>query len=181
VILSTAYLPPSAWFASALHADGGSFLIEQYEHFQKGTIRNRCLIAGPNGVQTLSVPLKKGKNNQQPIRDVRIAYDEPWQRVHWRSIMAAYGSAPLFPYYADALEEHYIKQFDFLFDYNLSLINLLIKAFKQPLAYSFTTEYAGAITDFTHDTPPYPQVFEDRYGYRGGLSALDALMCSGKI
>jgi WbqC-like protein family len=179
VILTTAYLPPTAWFASANQAVG--VYLEQHEHFQKGTIRNRCQIAGPNAVQTLSIPLKKGKNSQQTIRDVRIAYEEPWQRNHWRSIQAAYGSAPYFPFFCDKLEPFYTRQFDFLFDYNLALIELLASGLKLQLVLPLTDTYMAANTELLHDVQPYPQVFEDRFGFRGGLSALDLLMCGGRL
>jgi hypothetical protein len=184
VILPIAYLPPTAWFASANQAVGvlhpsTEMSIEAHEHFQKGTIRNRCLIAGPNGIQTLSIPLRKGKNQQQPICDVRIADDEPWQRNHWRSIQAAYGSAPFFEHYAEVLQPFYTLKSEYLFEYNLQLIQCLLKAFRLPLELQLTEAYRGAVIDFPIDVPPYPQVFQDRFGYRSGLSALDILMCSG--
>jgi hypothetical protein len=179
VILSTAYLPPTAWYASAYQAV--DVYLEQYEHFQKGTIRNRCQIAGPNGIQMLSIPLKKGKNSQQTIRDVRIAYDEPWQRNHWRSIQAAYGSAPYFPFFGEQLEAFYTRAYPFLFDYNLELIEFLASGLKRPLKLDLTESFVGAIDTFPAEVPPYPQVFEDRFGFRGGLSALDLLMCGGSV
>ena len=87
------YLPPVSWCAAAWNSE--AIVVEACENYQKGSLRNRCFIAGPNGVQRLSIPLEKGKHRQMPIRDVRIAYDEPWQRQHWRSISTAYGNAPI--------------------------------------------------------------------------------------
>jgi WbqC-like protein family len=184
VIFSTSYFPPTAWFASANQAvaiGGQGILMEQHEHFQKGTIRNRCSIAGPNSIQTLSIPLQKGKNQQQPITEVRVAYQEPWQRQHWRTICAAYGSAPYFPYFRDELEVIFAQKHTFLFDLNLETIQFLSKALKQIYQIEYTEAYQGNAHIFMHDVAPYPQVFEDRFGFRGGLSALDLLMCGGRI
>ncbi len=178
MIFPIAYLPPTAWFATASRAVG-ALAIEAHEHYQKRSIRNRCRIAGPNGLQTLSIPLRQGKNNRQNIREVRIAYDEPWQRNHWRSIEAAYGSAPFFEHYAPILAPFYTRQTAFLFDYNLALIDTLLRAFKLPLQFELTTCYQGAEYQFEYDVQPYPQVFEDRYGFRAGLSSIDLLMCCG--
>lgn len=55
--LSTAYLPPVQWFAKLLKYE--TVYVEQYENYQKQTYRNRCVIAGPNGPISLTVPSVK--------------------------------------------------------------------------------------------------------------------------
>jgi hypothetical protein len=154
--------------------------VEACEHYQKGSFRNRCHIAGPNGVQRLSIPLVKGKHNQMPIKEVRIAYDEPWQVRHWRSIRTAYGNAPYFEHYADDLAPHYEKHYTFLFDLNLELLRLVLQ---QKLGWQgeivLSTSYIPA--DLPKDLPQqYPQVFEDKHGFLPDLSILDLLFCCGK-
>lgn len=172
------HLPPVSWFASVWSCD--RLVVEACEHYQKGSFRNRCHIAGPNGVQRLSIPLKKGKHNQMPIREVRIAYDEPWQVRHWRSIRTAYGNAPFFEHYADDLAPYYEKRYTFLFDLNLELLRLILQ---QKLGWqgeiALSTSYIMAELP---DTLPlrYPQVFEDKHGFLPDLSILDLLFCCGK-
>ncbi|MFM7400094.1 MAG: WbqC family protein [Bacteroidota bacterium] len=179
LIESTAYLPPVSWCRHAVAA--GELVLEAHEHFQKGSWRNRCEIAGPNGRQLLSIPLVKGKNNKMPVRDVRIAYDEPWQRQHWRSIRTAYGSAPFFEHYAHELTAFYEKKYVFLFDLNLELIEfVLLQKMKWPGMIQLTDVYQPFTPRPTVITPRYPQVFEDKNGFLPDLSVLDLLMCAGK-
>jgi hypothetical protein len=106
--------------------------LEACENYQKGSYRNRCHIAGSNGVQRLSIPLQKGKHQQTPIREVRLAYDEPWQRTHWRSIRTAYGNAPFFEHYADEVAPFFEKKYTFLFDLNLDVLHFLMKKMAWP-------------------------------------------------
>lgn len=172
-------------------------LLEAQEHFQKGSYRNRCHIAGPNGLQRLSIPLLKGKHQQTPVREVRISYDEPWQRLHWRSITAAYGNAPFFEHYGPELEQFYTRQYPFLFDYNLALLEWLCRktACKTRFELSETfrprnVSMSGDYRESVHPrrtmppewfTPsPYAQVFAEKHGFLPDLSVLDLLFCCGK-
>lgn len=191
------YLPPVSWCAAVWNRE--KIDLEACEHYQKGSLRNRCHIAGPNGIQRLSIPLAKGKHQQTPIREVRIASDEAWQRQHWRSIRTAYGNAPFFEHYADELVVFYERPYAFLFDFNLELLHwALVKksGWKGDIALTDAWHSPGAIPldeDFreafpgSHDAWPgffqpahYPQVFEDRFGFLPNLSVLDLLFCCGK-
>lgn len=197
ILLEVAYLPPVSWLALVWQSP--VLWLEACENFQKGSYRNRCHIAGPNGVQRLSIPLQKGKHQQTPIREVRIAYEEPWQQVHWRSIQAAYGNAPYFEYYAEDLAPFYQKQYSFLFDFNLELIHFLFKKMGWNGTVSFSEQYndtpnlPASIADHRNTVSPkpttlpdwfhpahYAQVFTERHGFLSDLSALDLLFCCGK-
>jgi WbqC-like protein family len=208
LLLPTAYLPPISWCAAFWNAR--SVVIEAGENYQKGSLRNRAYIAGPNGIQRLSIPLVKGKHQQTPIQEVRIAYEEPWQRQHWRTITTAYGNAPYFEHYAGEIQRFYTERFEFLFDFNLELLKfILVKkmgwnpvgrgnielrandsgALANP---SPTGDGAGvnkeAIAKWVALPHPhgsescvhYPQVFEDKQGFLPNLSVLDLLFCCGK-
>src|SRR5471030_1767343 len=85
--------------------------IEQYECYQKMSFRNRCMMAGANGLIQLSVPLENGRGQKCPVRDVRINYAENWQKQHWRTLFSCYGNAPFFEFYRDWLEAFYQKEF----------------------------------------------------------------------
>lgn len=191
IIVELQYLPPVNYMA--LLCGGADFVIEQHEHYTKGSYRNRCLIAGANGPMRLSIPLMKGKNQQQPIRDVRITYYEPWQAQHWQSIRSAYGSAPFFIHYANVLQPFYEKRFEFLFDYNWQLLQTIAKLLRLPVDWQMTKDYQAVYADGeTLDkrnaihpaatlppAPPYPQVFTERHGFLPQLSVIDLLFCQG--
>ncbi|MFZ4634641.1 MAG: WbqC family protein [Saprospiraceae bacterium] len=192
VLLTTAYWPPIHWLAYALRAQ--HVFLEACEHYQKGSYRNRCHIAGPNGVHRLSIPLLKGKHQQTPIRDVRLSDAEHWQRLHWRSIATAYGNAPFFEHYEAELSVFYQKRYTFLFDFNLECLQWLAAQWNISVPIDFTETFelnsrptgvldARNALDLAHPTlhtPRYGQVFEDRHGFLPNLSALDLLLCSGK-
>jgi hypothetical protein len=171
-----------------------SVTLEAHEHFQKGSFRNRCRIAGPNGLQRLSIPLVQGKNQQTPIRDVRIAYAEPWQRNHWRSMVTAYGSAPFFEHYRDKMATFYNSRPVFLFDFNLALFEWIATSIGMNPAWTLSSGYENEVSDdFRGVILPkqrsnpswfqpmaYSQVFADRFGFVADLSVIDLLFCYGK-
>ena len=196
LLIELPYWPPVSWLALAW--SNKKLCLEACENFQKGSYRNRCHIAGPNGVQRLSIPLQKGKHQQTPIRDVRIAYDEPWQLLHWRSICTAYGNAPYFEHYAGEIEIFYQKRFEFLFDYNLEILHFFFKKTDWLMEVNLTKSFQAqtdpdqildmrtAISPKSPTPPdhfwaaPYAQVFLERHGFLPDLSALDLLLCCGK-
>lgn len=197
ILLELPYLPPVSWMALVWQSD--ALWLEACENFQKGSYRNRCLIAGPNGVQRLSIPLLKGKHQQTPIREVRISYHEPWQQIHWRSIQTAYGNAPFFEFYSDELAAFYQKRYTFLFDFNLEVLQFLLKKMDWKGTVQFSEQYEekkqrpGRQMDYRdavspkNASPPawfkpalYPQVFTERHGFLADLSALDLFFCRGK-
>ncbi|MBK8566378.1 MAG: WbqC family protein [Saprospiraceae bacterium] len=182
------------WFVVFAHNE---VIIEQHEHFSKGSFRNRCQIIAADGPQRLTIPLRKGKNEQQPIKDVKIAYDEPWQVRHWRSICTAYGNSPFLEHFTDKFRPFYLeKRFDFLWDWNMEMLVLTLRLLKLEKPWSLTAYYENNPTNAidllqmldvkqakNHDNQPfkYPQIFEDRLGFLPNPSILDLLFCVGKL
>lgn len=195
------YLPPVSYMMLFKNFD--EVRIESCENYQKGSFRNRCIIATSAGTQILSVPLKKGKNDRQNIQDVQIANETAWQRSTWKSIKTAYGSSPFWIFYAEKIEPHFSKKYNFLFDFNLELLQTVLSLMKKdlPAEISFPEKYISKdeldknfeneIQDYRNVFTPknfaafpvkkYPQVFSDRTGFIPNLSILDALFCSGGL
>ncbi|MBK8584029.1 MAG: WbqC family protein [Bacteroidetes bacterium] len=107
LLFSTAYLPPASYILQAIKA--GSITIEAHEHFVKQSYRSRCSIYGPNGKQDLIIPIVHEKLYEIPIKEVKIANDSRWQKIHWRSIEAAYKNSPYFEFYEDSFRPYYEK------------------------------------------------------------------------
>ncbi len=166
------------------------------ENFQKGGFRNRCRIAGPNGPLLLTVPLQKGKHKAQPIQEVQIDYRKKWARQHWQSIQTAYGKAPFFDFYAEAIQHCYESPPIYLWEWQ-ARCRSLIKGFI-PLSISFsetelylwewpdeTLDLRNRIRSSSETVHPwfipaaYPQLFRERYGFLPNLSILDLLFCTG--
>lgn len=196
ILLELQYLPPIQYFSKWSKYD--QVWIEQHENYLKGSYRNRCHIAGVNGLLRLSIPLLKGKNEGQSIQEVRIAYHEPWQTQHWTSISSAYGNAPFFEHYAPEIAPFFEKKYDFLFDLNRDLLCCLLRLIGLPDGLTFTSSFqketAAEIYDFRNGIFPkkhrqkedqafkpvhYSQVFEEKNGFLPNLSILDLLFCTG--
>ena len=88
VYLSTAYFAPVSYYASFLRYD--RIVIEQWRNYTKQTYRNRCHIAGANGLLALSVPIVKPDTIKCPTKDIRISDHGEWRHLHWNAIASAY-------------------------------------------------------------------------------------------
>jgi WbqC-like protein family len=185
------YLPSVAFFSQVI--DFEEVEIEIWENYQKGSYRNRCHIVGANGMMRLSVPLEKGKHQQTPFCDVKIAYADAWHVQHWRSISAAYGRSPFWEFYQEDFAKIYAKKHVFLYDINLDFLHLCLKIMKiAPQNIVPTVTFEKNITaadtydarntvlpDMTFEHKKYPQVFEDKHGFLPNLSILDLIFCCG--
>lgn len=192
-VLAAHYLPDAFFFYLGMQSK--VILIEANENYQKNSFRNRCDILSANGPLSLSVPLRKGKNTALPIREVEIAFDMPWHKKHWQAIRSAYGSSPFFEHYEMQIKETLLNPPHLLFDFNLSLIQLLIKLSGLDIQISLTDTYEKEYDpEFYLDlrdakryqaykssisVPTYEQVFSDKFEFQRGLSFLDLLMCQG--
>lgn len=196
MLIDLHYLPGIPFLALALK--NGSCLLESQEHYQKRSFRNRAYIATANGRERLSIPLRKGKNAQMPIREVEISYDQNWQKQHWGAITAAYSKAPFFEFYAADLEILYQRKEKWLFDWNYAILDFLDAAWQLSINWQLTTSYQKMyppeiqdlrgqlslqnppeIIQYYAETVRYTQVFQEKHGFIPNLSSLDLLFCTG--
>jgi len=168
--------------------------IEIHETFQKRTIRNRAQIIGANGIQTLSVPLLKGKTQKQ-ITDVQIAYHEDWIGNHLKTIRSAYGTAPYFDYYFPSLSSVLQKKRGLLYELFMDIEAYLVNKGFSFSPSSKTTSYTQHPNSAPTDKPlidlrngfkplsiepyEYIQVFEEKHGFIKDMSILDLLFNLG--
>jgi hypothetical protein len=195
IILTSAYLAPVQYYSKILHYP--DVFIEKHDNYIKQTYRTRCDIAGANGKLTLSIPVDKGNAQKCPTKDIRISYAEDWQRAHWRSIESAYRTSPFFDYYEDDFRPFYEKRFDFLFDFNEQLRELILSLLGIERTIAYTDAYKVNFSeneldlreiihpkkDFNKDKDFkinfYYQVFEQKNGFLPNLSIIDLLFNMG--
>lgn len=191
-ILKSEYLPPISTIWGAMNAK--KVWIEVNENYQKKSTRNRANILGVNGIEILSVPLRKGKNNKMPIDEVTISYEDKWQSKHLHSIKSAYGNSPYFEYYFDPLAAILKKQHDSLLTLNRKVLEFMVEAINIEIDLLPTAKYESKYGEHDLDLrnikfnnpdianykpKSYNQVFEEKHGFVSRLSLLDLLMCKG--
>jgi len=190
VVLPLFYLPPIEFFKQLIDNKGKTIIIEKHEHFPKQTYRNRATVYGPNGKLNLIVPVLKGSKMHTSMKDVKISYDADWQRLHWLSLQTSYRSSAYFEFYEDDFAPFYEKKFEYLFDFNLELLTLLLKQLKLNInlefSKSYETDYEQDFRDTIHPKKEsnykpvkYFQVFEDKYDFMPNLSIVDLLFNQG--
>ena len=96
LFVSTAYLPPIAFYASILKTD--VYIMEKFETYVKQTYRNRCHIMTANGLLPLSIPIEKPNGSRSRMKDIQISNSVNWQANHWKAIESAYNKSPFFLY-----------------------------------------------------------------------------------
>ena len=192
-IFNTSYLP-SIEYLQCL-GEQNSFLIDLNDRWKKKTVRNRCFILSPNGVQCLSVPVS-AQQNTSLIQDVKIDYSQQWIRVHKGALEAAYNTAPYFEFIKDDVWAIYHQKPTYLIDLNNLFLNLLIKKLKlksvvvsdnyaEPILHDFRI-----LSDQHNHLPSlrlmetfhtYHQVFSYKHPFIPNLSGLDYLVNNGAV
>ncbi len=191
LIVDLQYFPPISFFSTLfkyLHVE-----IDIYEPYRKMTFRNRCIIAGAEGIVGLSVPLELGRNQRKPLTEVMISNTENWQTAHWKAMKSCYNRSPFFEFYRDELEGIYGGSFAKLADWNLRCLGWVIKKLiwegewkitDSPVA--FESRGADDLRDrvlpknyMQWDPVQYRQVFHERTGFLPNLSILDLLFNTG--
>ena len=185
-ILPLAYLPSVEYFT---HLVRGGCVVDLGEHFVKRSERNRTRILAADGVMELTVHVRNANRPRQPMRDMRLDYSKRWQHQHWGALVASYKSSPYFDFYAERLEPFYRRQWEFLADYNLSLLDTVCLLAKVPMP-ALSENYVDAAAGDLDLRPkhregpafvaePYFQVFSERMPFAPNLSFADLLFAEG--
>lgn len=167
--------------------------LETAENYLKQTYRNRCTIAGANGALPLSIPIEKPTTLKCPTRDIRISNHGNWRHLHWNAILSAYNMSPFFEYYQDDFIPFYEKGYNFLFDFNEQLRQLICGLLDLHPNIHYTEVYAKEVeNDFREIIRPkhpredkafrpkaYYQVFLNKLGFLPNLSIIDLLFNMG--
>ena len=168
-------------------------MLETAEHFIKQSYRARCRILGPNGVQTLSIPVdRNGWRND--IKDLKISYSENWPDKHWRALEAAYNNSAFFNVLGDDILNVYKSQPNYLFDLNNQLLKIILDWIQdEPIKPSETTEYVHNVEgldlrevihpkkpSLLNQPEPYYQQFAERHGFQPDLSVIDLIFHEGR-
>ena len=186
-ILPLTYLGSTEYFRCLYD---GTCVIDLYEHYVKQSYRNRCDILTAGGPASLTVHVVKGGSiRKRPVCDMRIDYSKRWQHQHWGALVASYRSSPYFDFYAGRFEPFYRREWEFLADYNLGLLEVLCSLAGVPMPELSRTYVEAAPGDLDlrpkrKEGPaliaePYFQVFSERMPFVPNLSFADLLFAEG--
>lgn len=191
--MSTLYYFPCIPIFAELIAQP-KIIFDDVSLFKRSTFRNRTIIAGANGIIQLSIPVVGGRSVNLPYKEIQIDYKSEWRRDHYRTLTTVYGNSPFFMYYKDELLALYEKKQNSLFEWNLICLHWVLKKLKleipistenrrfenlasdAPIEQYLPNNYA-AVADSGY--LKYPQVFEDKIGFKPNLSILDLLFNAG--
>ncbi|WP_372754741.1 WbqC family protein [Labilibaculum sp.] len=195
-LLATSYFAPIEYYCALVYYP--EIVVEQWEHYSKQSYRNRCTIYGANGILPLSIPVVKATNKKVLTKDVQIAYDTNWQKLHWKGIEAAYKSSPFYEYYIDDFEQFFKQKWTSLLEFNNAIQQVIFEILEVEPNIQFSADFidfgnpsfddyreiihpkpqkSGTDNLFTPDK--YTQVFGDKYGFIANLSILDLIFNLG--
>lgn len=190
-VFSSLYAGNLDFYSCLLKADQIS--IDVHENYVKQSYRNRCEIYGANGKLALIIPITRSSST--PMKEVKIDYDQNWQKIHWKSLESSYRSSPYFEFYEDKFIHLYEqKNINYLVDFNMELLNTFLKLLDLEIELSYTDSYEKEIknkldlrslihpkmgTSQYYNDNKYIQVFEEKLGFIPNLSIYDLVFNEG--
>ncbi|HRS53757.1 MAG TPA: WbqC family protein, partial [Bacteroidales bacterium] len=168
-------------------------IIDLGEHYVKQRYFNRYKLAGPNGVETLIVPVQN-THQKTPVKDIKISYSNNWQKIHLRTIETIYNKSPYYIHYKDVITKIFHIEHKFLIDLNNYVLDNILKLANINFNPIFSFQYIESedIIDLrdafnpkkidiskTLIFPEYYQVFSYKSGFIPNMSFLDILLNIG--
>ena len=163
--------------------------------FRRSSFRNRMILPGGNGLVSLTIPIVGGRSVKLPFKDVEIDYSSNWQRDHFRSLDTIYGNSPFYFQYKPSLKDIFNQKPQFLVNWNEICFDWIVKKMRinlslvqdahQPTCKKEIRERKDYYLPSNHDTfenQPffkYPQLFEERIGFKPNVSIVDLLFNLG--
>ena len=185
IILPTSYFGPIPYYSILVKSD--DYVLEKHENFIKQTVRSRCIINSSSGKLNLSIPRIRKNSSKTKIKDIRICYNEPWQKVHLKSITTCYNSSPFFDYYKEKISKIFDVKEKFLIDFSLKSHLLVMDFLKlnQNINYTKVFEKINNSTDYRNyefcskGGYKYDQVYFTENKFVKDLSVLDLIFNLG--
>lgn len=187
-VLPLCPFPPLHWWALAQQGAP----IDAGATFQKQSLQNRLIIAGPQGRQVVTFPVSSLEAGS-PL----LLSDHQSPMLAWRSLKTAYGGSPFFEFFEDELHALWMEYLPKKGERTKSLQSWSSASIKWVGAtcgwtVSPSLDSAPPMGTITHDLrfkkalggdgwsfQRYTQVFEQQHGFIPGCTVLDALFVLG--
>jgi hypothetical protein len=125
MILQPGYLPWLGFFDMMNKSD--AFVFHDDLQYDKSSWRNRNCIRTKDGWCWLSVPVFIKGHSKDIIRDIKIDNSKKWKQRHLNLIRESYQKASFYENYIDPLKKIIDKDWHFLVDLDIELINWVVK------------------------------------------------------
>lgn len=195
VAIQSALFPPIQQISHIMRYD--EVIVEQNDSYAKQTFRNRLQIAGPNGLQNLSIPVIKPHGSKTKMKDILINYDKDWQDQIFKSIRTAYHNSAFYEFYIDDFMPFFNTKTPKLFQLNINILRKILEILeidtKLLPSEQYRQTYESDLREIIHPKPQhrpadhyyrdvvYHQLFEEKYGFIGNLSIIDLLFNEGPL
>ena len=120
------YLPWLGLFHKIALVD--KFVFFDQAQYRPKTFFNRNSIKSANGALVLTLPVLTKGYRDKKFFEIEINNTLPWRRKHWRAIKANYAASPYFKTYSDFFDDVYQKDWEYLADLNLYMLNWFLEA-----------------------------------------------------
>jgi hypothetical protein len=183
----TAFFPSISYLRALCAASDSA--IEHHENWIKQSIRNRCEVAGNEGIYPLIVPVLHS-NQKQKVSDIRVDDAQKWRQKHWKSLQTMYGKSPYWEYYDLEIKQLLFFPSEFLTEINEQILSFFITQWDLPLRINKTSEFTPyqqndarlhSWLERKETMKAYQQVFHAPSNFASNLSALDLLLCMGPM
>ena len=183
----TAFFPSISYLRALCAASDSA--IEHHENWIKQSIRNRCEVAGNEGIYPLIVPVLHS-NQKQKVSEIRVDDAQKWRQKHWKSLQTMYGKSPYWEYYDLEINNLLFFPSEFLTEINEQILSFFITQWDLPLRINKTSEFTPyqqndarlhSWLERKETMKAYQQVFHAPSNFASNLSALDLLLCMGPL
>lgn len=120
------YIPWIGYFNKMAVSD--CFVLADDVQYSSQGYTNRTRIKTAQGAQWLTVPVLTKGRGLQAIREVRIDHSRNWRRKHWKALCRNYAATPCFELHAGFFDDLYRREWRFLADLNIHIIEYLRRA-----------------------------------------------------
>ena len=184
-ILPSSFLAPINYYSILFNVP--NCIIDINEFYIKQTLRSRYAVYASNGKLNLSIPRIRKNSSKTLMKDIQICYSEPWQKIHWKTIISCYNSSPFFDFYRDKFEEIFQRKDKYLLDLNNHSLLLIKSILKIDNNINFSEKFQNDPKDIdlrnykfiSESINKYDQVFSSKHGYIDNLSIIDLIFNLG--
>lgn len=180
--------PSTSWIFKWLTTQSGVIVSDWT--WQKQSAFNRFYIDGPNGIQTLTIPVKHPAQGAK-INEIEISYHFDWRAQHLKTLHSTYNNSPFYEFLENNLEDLYNFQPVLLIEFSLASINLCLYWLKEKKITQVLPKKQGRLQFIDIELKKgiipnvtirqYPQVFSYKNGFLSGLSCIDLIFNEGNL